>query len=390
MKVAWICYYPPHLIPDRPKLRNDLSRHPVPWVSLQAPLVAKTPGVELHVIRVGKGYEGDDHFTHNGIHFHFLTLPRLPRVLSWYQVDRVRIHRCLREIRPDLVHGFGTESSYGYAAVTSSYPSVVMMQGVNSEIYRSLGSLRWQRPHLIVPLIIERFTVRKCRNFICETNFASEFVRRLNPAAKVHMLRTPVRHEFFAIKRNPSPDNKPVLLFVGSVIPEKGIEILLNSFAETLKDFPAADLRVIGHFTPSYARVLESLMIRLGIAKQVTMYGYLNVKELARHFAEATLLVLPSFMDTAPNVIAEAQVAGVPVVATAVGGIPEMTEPDVTGILVQPRSVPSLTAGLLRLLRDSATAKSMAAAAQERVMSHYEPDKQVKKLLGVYRAILQE
>ncbi len=387
MKVAWICYYPAHLIPGRHKLRNDLVHHPVPWVSLQAPLVARTPGIELHVIRVGKDYEADDHFTHDGIHFHFLRLPRVPRVLLWYQLDRVRIQKCLRDIQPDLVHGFGTESSYSYAAVTSPFSSLVMIQGVNSEIVRSLGNLRWRRPHMVVPLLIEQFTVRRCRNFICETKFSAAFVRRLNSQAQIHLLRTPVRHEFFSAERNPISDSTPILLFVGSVIPEKGIEVLLHSFAEILKDFPQAHLRVIGYGTPAYEQVLQSLMERLGITEHVTMCGYLNVEDVTRHFAEATLLVLPSFMDTAPNVVAEAQVAGLPVVATRVGGIPEMIEAGVSGVLVSPHSVESLIEGIKLLLNDSTLRESIAAVAQERAQRECSPDIQVAKLVDIYRSI---
>ncbi len=390
MKVAWVCYYPARLIPERPNLHNDRTRHPVPWVSLQAPLVARTPGIELHVITVGRHYLADDHFTYDGIHFHFLRVPRLPRVLLWYQIDRIRINRCLRDISPDLVHGFGTESSYSYAAVSSPFQSLLMIQGMQSEIVRALGSSRWRSPHLLLPIALERWTVRRCKNFICETNFASEFVRRLNPDANVNMLRTPVRTEFFSIQRNPPPSKAPVLLFVGSLIPEKGIEILLHSFAETLKDFPGAHLRVIGHAKPSYARALKFMMERLGIAERVTMYGYLTVKELTRHFAEATLLVLPSFMDTAPNVVAEAQVAGVPVVATEVGGIPEMIERGVTGVLVLPRSVESLTRGILGLLNDTTLSESCAALARERARSKCAPETQVAKLVEVYRKVLAQ
>lgn len=388
MKVAWVCYYPAHLIPGRPQLLNDRTRHPVPWVSLQAPLVARTAGVQLHVITVGRHYPADDHFTHEGIRFHFLKVPRLPRVLLWYQVDRIKIQACLRGINPDLVHGFGTESGYSYAAVSSPYPSLVMMQGVQSEIVRAMGSRRWRQPHMVVPLLIEQFTVRKCRNFICETDFSARFVRRLNPTANIHTLRTPVRPEFFSRPRNPSAEKAPVLLFVGTLLPEKGIDVLLHSFAEVLNVFPGATLRVIGHSPFSFHKVLQSLMDRLNIADRVEMCGFLNIDQLVQHFAEATVLVLPSVMDTAPNVVAEAQVAGLPVVATAVGGIPEMIEDDISGVLVQPRSVELLTKGILRLLRDPVFRKSVAAAAQSRARAMCLPEIQVAKLVEVYRAVL--
>jgi len=388
MKVAWVCYYPAHLIPDRENLLRDRTRHPVPWVSLQAPLVARTPGIELHVITVGRHYPTDDHFSHDGISFHFLKVPLVPRVLLWYQVDRVRVRQCLRNINPDVVHGFGTESGYGYAAASSHYPSVIMMQGLQSEIFGAMGNSRWRQPHLVIPLTLERLTVKLGRNFICETSFSERFVRRLNSTANIYRLRTPVRAEFFAVERNPPSDDVPVLLFVGTLLREKGLEVLLHSFADVLKVFPRAQLRIVGHSPFSYDRFLQSLLVRLKIQEHVVMCGFLNIKELVHHFAEASLLVLPSFMDTAPNVVAEAQVAGLPVVATNVGGIPEMIEPGVTGILVQQRAAESLTGGLLKLLRDCNLRKAIATAARARSRAEYCPDHQVAKLLDIYQTVL--
>jgi len=365
----------------------SIGSHPAPWLTIQAPRLAAVPNIELHVIGVTKMLKSDEHFVEDGIYFHFLSLPRVPRALLFYQIDRRRIHSCLRNIEPDLVHGFGTESSYSYAAVSSPFQSLLMIQGIQSEIVRALGSARWRSPQLFVPMALERWTVRRCKDFICEANFAAEFVRRLNPVANIHMLRTPVRSEFFSLQRDWPPAEAPVLIFVGSVIPEKGIEVLLHAFAEVLKDFPEAHLRVIGHYALGYAPVLQSILTRLGIESRVSLHGYLEIADVVQQFAAATLLVLPSFMDTAPNVIAEAQVAGVPVVATSVGGIPEMIEPDVTGVLVEPRSAASLRDGILRLLKDPVLATSVATAGRVRAREICAPEMQVAKLVEVYRTI---
>ena len=114
MRIAWVCPYPASEFRSRPSLgQSRKAPHPVPWVTIQAPLIAAVPDIELHLLTVGRDYSADDHFQHNGIHFHFLRVPPVPRALLWYQLDRRRIHRCLDSIAPDVVHGFGTEAGFG-------------------------------------------------------------------------------------------------------------------------------------------------------------------------------------------------------------------------------------------------------------------------------------
>ena len=231
MRIAWVCFYPASDFSSRPSLRACRKAfHPVPWVTLQAPLVAATTDIELHIVTVGRDYSGDDHFEHQGIHFHFLRVPRVPRALLWYQLDRRRIHRCLAAVGPDIVQGFGTEGSFGYAAATSGYPALIRMQGIMGRIVPAVG---WRglirNPGWIVPMVIERTTVRRCRRFICPTQFAADFVRQVNPSARVHLVKTPVRSVFFSLRRNPPPPARPELLFLGSVLSAKGIETLLEA-----------------------------------------------------------------------------------------------------------------------------------------------------------------
>src|SRR5438876_11247800 len=110
MKVAWVCEYPASSFAERSAFRHVPAGHPVPWIVVQAPLIAAL-GIELHIVTVSKHVEADDEFVSDGLHFHFLKIPPLPRAAMGYQVDRRRMTDCLRQIQPSIVHGFGTESS---------------------------------------------------------------------------------------------------------------------------------------------------------------------------------------------------------------------------------------------------------------------------------------
>ena len=392
MRIAWICFYPASDFRSRPSLRQCRDAfHPVPAVTGQARLLAGMPDVELHIVTAARDYSADDHFVHDGIHFHFLRMPRVPRALLLYQWDRRRIHRCLQEIAPQLVVGFGTEGSFAYAAVTSPYPAAVRMQGIMARIVPAAGfrSLL-QNPGWVVPLLFEHVSVRRGRRFICDTRFAADFVRQLNPTAGVYMVKTPVRSEFFAVARSPAPAAQPELLFVSSVVPAKGIEVLLTAFSAVVAQFPGAVLTVAGACDQRYMAVLKRLVTRLQLDGSVTFYGFQTAADVARLMARASLLVLPTLMDTSPNVILEAQIVGVPVITTGVGGVPELVEHGRTGILVPPGSPEELSAAILESLRNPKAAQALADAAQSRALAERRPETQAAKLIDVYRTISRE
>lgn len=390
LRIAWLCFYPASDFRSRPSLRTCRAAfHPVPWITVQAPLLAAMPDIELHIVTVGRDYTADDHFVHDDIHFHFLRLPGVPRAALWYQVDRYRIHECLRTIEPDLVHGFGTEGSYAYAAVTSGHRAVVRIQGIMARIVPAIG---WRgfvkNPEWIVPLTLERWTVKRCPRFICPSAFAADFVRTLNPSAIIHVVKTPVRPELFDIERVPAPAAPPHLLFLGSVLKAKGIEVLLRAFATVLREFPAAVLDVAGAYDQAYYDgVLRPLVTDLGIAGDVVFHGFVAGEAVGQFLARASLLALPTFMDTSPNVVLEAQVVGTPVVATTVGGCVEMIDNSRTGWLVPPDSVDAMADALLRVLRDPDAAEEMAEAARRAAIPDHQPQVQVQKLAEVYRSM---
>jgi glycosyltransferase involved in cell wall biosynthesis len=389
MKVAWVCEYPAHSFPERPALSHAPPSHPVPWIVVQAPLVAAS-GIELHIVTVSKHVAEDDEFTNNGVHFHFLKIPALPRAALAYQIDRRRIAACLRRIAPALVQGFGTESSFGYAAVSAPFPSVLMIQGIVARIVGAQGPLSLLRqPGLCVALLVERLTVRRARHAVCETEFAAGFVREHHPGATIHIIRTPIREDWFGVARAAAPGSAPEVLFVGWVVPVKGIEVLLAAFSRVVAAVPEAVLHVVGSCDAKYlSGVLMPEVARRGLSSRVHFHGHQPAAFVEDRLSRAAVLALPTLMDTAPNVLAEARAAGVPVVASAVGGIPELIEDGVDGVLVPPASSEALGDAIVALLRDPARAGAVGARGRARARRDHTASVQAPKLLEVYREVL--
>ena len=391
MRVAWVCEYPASTFTDRPALRGTPSSHAVPWVTVQAPSVAAS-GVELHIVTVSKHIAADDAFVSGGVHFHFLKVPPVPRAALAYQLDRARIWRCLERIRPDVVHGFGTESSFGYSAVTSSFPSLLMIQGIVDEITRAEGrGVLLRRPGLLVSRLSERVTVKAARHVVCETEFAARWVHRINPAAHTHIVRTPISDRWFDIVPASPGAGESEILFVGSLVPAKGVDVLVEAFGTIAAEFPDATLHLVGAGPAGYVeRELKPAVDRLNLSARVHFHGALSPAAVAERVAHARVMALPTLMDTAPNVVAEARAAGVPVVASRVGGIPELIDDGQDGVLVPPRAPGALAGALSNLLRHADIAATMGGRGRARVQREHRLSTQVPLLLHLYQQILSQ
>ena len=130
---------------------------------------------------------------------------------------------------------------------------------------------------------------------------------------------------------------------------------------------------------------LESQIGRLGLRDHVLLPGYRVKAE--RYLAYFSVLALPSLTEGMPMTVLEALRASVPVVATKVGGVPEMLASGEAGVLVEPRSVTALVNGLGWLLRDSGVASSLAEKGARLVREKYSSTNMAREYLKVYCSV---
>jgi glycosyltransferase involved in cell wall biosynthesis len=164
----------------------------------------------------------------------------------------------------------------------------------------------------------------------------------------------------------PVPEDQ-VALFVGVLEPCKGVDVLLEAFARVVRELPGARLQIVGE-GPRRAE-LEAQARRLGLGPSLVFRGTFPRRELPALLDAARLLVLPSRSEGLPRVIVEAMARARPVVATRVGGIPELVEHGVTGLLVPPEDPDALADALVRLLADRDLAARMGAEARRRALA---------------------
>lgn len=140
---------------------------------------------------------------------------------------------------------------------------------------------------------------------------------------------------------------EPFFLFVGNLKKEKGVLELLSAYDDYLKNGGRYKLKYIGS-GPMFNH-LTSEIKSLNLTDKVELLGVKEHKDVARHIRESICLVLPSYNEGVPNVLLEAARSGVPVIATKVGGIPEIVVEEKTGLLVDAKNVSSIYKALQKI-----------------------------------------
>jgi glycosyltransferase involved in cell wall biosynthesis len=181
----------------------------------------------------------------------------------------------------------------------------------------------------------------------------------------------------FAAPRQPIPGR---ILALGRLSPQKRPDLAVEAFARVHERLPQSELLLAGR-GPEEARVRE-LATRLGVEGAVRILG--PREDVAELLATASCLVLSSDYEGCPLSVLEAMAAGVPVVATRVGGLPELIDHGRTGLLVDPGRPEALAEGIVSLLSDPETAVEVGLAARDEARTRFSRERMVSAIEGVY------
>ena len=203
--------------------------------------------------------------------------------------------------------------------------------------------------------------------------------------ARLHVVHCGVDPESFT----PSPvrPGGANLLFVGRLTSVKGIPILLQAIARLRARFPDVRLDIIGD-GPERSK-LEAQARMLGVADRAMFHGYRSQAQLREQLARTDAFVMSSFAEGVPVVLMEAMAAGVPVVATRIGGIPELVEHGECGLLVPPGDPAALADALAVLLESDELRARFAAAGRAKVEREFNLRHEVARLIEIMTQALR-
>lgn len=181
------------------------------------------------------------------------------------------------------------------------------------------------------------------------------------------------------------PDDAILIGVVGRLVPFKGHRVLLKSMRQVIGSHPNAYLLVVGD--GPLREKLEEQVKELGISQNVRFLGFID--EPGRYMAALDLFVLPSVNEPFGIVLLEAMAMGLPVVSTRAGGVPDIIEDGVTGLLAEPGDEKSLASAIEKVLDDKKLRKSLAQNGEREVCDRFTVKAMADKTFGVYEELLE-
>jgi glycosyltransferase involved in cell wall biosynthesis len=288
--------------------------------------------------------------------------------------------RKLRGIRPDIVHGQGTERFCAISAVFSGFKNVITIHG-NMRILAKLSQApRFSYPWLAARL--EGFVVPRADGVVCITDYTRNAVR--DTARKTWLLPNAIERRFFTETiRNPG---SKVILCVGVICPRKNQVEFIHAL-DPIAERHGIQVLFLGKASEDvpYVSEFNKLLSERPWAKHG---GLVSREELKTLLDSAGLLVLPSLEDNCPMVVLEAMASGVPVVAPNVGGVPDLVRDGQNGTLCNPQDRQSITAAVEKLLTHPDLATRLARTALIESEARFHPKVVASRHLEIYREVL--
>jgi glycosyltransferase involved in cell wall biosynthesis len=327
LTVAWVSDFPIEWLSDIPEAVRALPRrHPATWQMVLLAEFEKNPAIRTHVIVLRGPIARDFTFERNGTVFHVLKATGKLRLATFFWLDTLLIRRVCRRLQPGLVHAWGSEKGAALIASRMRWPYVMTIQGL----------FAWYKQRIKLPPydrfieIVERISLQRARVVTTESNFAVRFLAENFPGPKVLQAEHAPNVAFRQVVRR--PQTAPIqFLSVGGLGHRKGTDMLFAAL-DRLRARMDFRLRVISGSSPQYIESLRG-SVSAQTWERVEFKHHLLPHEVAAELATPTMLLMPTRADTSPNAVKEAVVAGMPVVAASVGGIPDYVVHGKNGLL---------------------------------------------------------
>jgi glycosyltransferase involved in cell wall biosynthesis len=320
----------------------------------------------------------------------------------------------VEHFKPDIIHIFGTENSYGLIIDKVSVPVIIQIQG-NLSVYEKkwfsglnrCSILRQSNLNMLIRAFgiwhefflfqkrakRERELMSKCSYFIGRTDWDRRITSVLSPKRKYFHCDELLRTEFYKTERWTKPNqSKIILVSTLSSLIYKGMEAILEAagilVSKKLLDF---EWQVVGLSGKEEAiRIIERTYNRKFIDTGIRFIGNLSPDALMKALLQADCYIHPSHIENSPNSVCEAMLLGVPVIATYAGGTSSLITNGIEGLLVQDGDPYSLAGAIYELCNDDNLKMSLSVNASKRAEERHDPVRVIKDLLSIYNTVLQD
>ena len=363
--------------------RYDL---PDPWLS--APVLALINGfeqfpedIEVHVASCAKHAMSAPSKLAANVYFHQLIVPKLGWGRSLFLGCAYAVRKLARSIGADIVHGQGTERDSAMAAACSGKPSVITIHGHMGRIVEftqaKFGSYYWMVSRL------ERWIVKHSDGVVALNTYTE--ARVAGKATRTWIIPNAVENEFFT--DHPHPTSHSQGICVANIAPWKNQVSLIDACRPLLE---AGTCRIsfaggLPHGTP-YSDAFEA---RLREVQGISHLGLLSPSAIRANTSKSGFLILPSLEENCPMAILEAMAAGVPVVASRIGGIPDLIRDGETGLLFDPNDPADIRRRVRRISTDPELRARLGTNGQAEALRRFHPKVVAKEHIEAYHDLIR-
>jgi glycosyltransferase involved in cell wall biosynthesis len=350
-------------------LGENISVHNQKWIRA----LSKQENVDLHVITPDRGVKFEN------VHYYYLkeyTGTKLDYILNipW-------LRSMIKQIQPDLLHAHYA-SSYGYMASNSNFHPFIIT-GWGSDIFDSTKNIvlkemvKWALDKADALTVLSQITLEKIKTLTKKN---------------IELIPFGVDTSKFI----PSEKRNDGIIRIGTIrtlSPKYGVEYLIRAFAELVPKHSNIRLEIVGD--GELRESLFNLTNELGVNEFVTFHGYVNqeteFEKYSSIVSQLDIFAILSIMDSETFGVAavEAAAFSIPVVATSVGGLPEVVKDGLTGILVQPKNVSQTANALGKLIIDEELRKRMGEEGRKNVLEKYDWEKSISKMMNLYNKVIK-
>lgn len=362
-----------------------------------AQALAARSDVECHVVSAMNGVT-TTYRRAGALHVHYVRRLNLPRLVTLRVNDVPRLAAAIRSINPDVVHGQG-QDRHALGALASGAPTVITPHGVLFVESRLLQRNRWDALGALKKRAVanmEREVFRRARDMIIISPYLAQVYGSML-TARCRFIENPIQDDFFRIRRAPEPGR---MLFVGTVVARKRVDHLVRAVGEVANDHRAVadrpwraglQLRVAGPLAdPSCEREVRRAIDECGLRDRVRLLGPISHEELLDEYARAQVLLIGSREETTPQAVAQAMACGLPVIASRVGGIPDMLEDGRTALLFSPGDVAACADHIRRMLDDDTFRTGIEHRVRVEAEKRFDPKSVAEQTVHVYREVIAQ
>ena len=294
-----------------------------------------------------------------------------------------RVVRQIASVKPDLVHAHA--GHFAYAGVRSGRPTIYTIHGVLSRERQVYSSTLYDRLRYGLLAHLEARALPRVQHLVAISPYVREEYAhvRSSPWTRID---NPVPAGFFQL---PNRSEAGRVLYAGSITEIKDLLTLLRAVARVRSEFPEVALRIAGRVTSTdYERRVREYVAEHHLDDVVQFLGLLDREGIMEEYARCCVVALSSLQENAPMAVIEGMAAAKPVVATRVGGVPDLIADGETGFLVAPGDDAAMAERLLRLLQSSSLRARMGQNARKVAQTRFAADRVAKSYYELYRAVL--